>query len=155
MPGAPDRLGFAFDGWYTDEQFTKAWDFDGDHIVEDMTLYAKWSMIIGAIFTGRDGGIIAELSSDMLGTVLYYHNESGAGQNLTMIVALYDGDNKLVQLKTDTQAVAAGAAGKFEAALIMADNADGHYAQSGYKVNVYLWGGGTYIPVIPKEVFPK
>ena len=38
----PDRAGYAFAGWYTDAEFTKA--FDGVVPDRDITLYAKWDV---------------------------------------------------------------------------------------------------------------
>lgn len=43
-PGDPYKEGFVFDGWYSDKELTKKWDFDNDTVEEDMTLYAKFSV---------------------------------------------------------------------------------------------------------------
>ncbi|MBE6779345.1 MAG: hypothetical protein E7545_00060 [Ruminococcaceae bacterium] len=43
-PGIPYKEGFVFDGWFTDKNFTKKWDFDKDTVEDNMTLYAKWSV---------------------------------------------------------------------------------------------------------------
>ncbi len=43
-PSDPTRSGYTFRGWYEDEALTKAFDFDTP-IVEDKTLYARWSRI--------------------------------------------------------------------------------------------------------------
>ena len=40
-PTAPTNPGYAFDGWYTDEDLTKAASFN--NITNDVTLYAKWN----------------------------------------------------------------------------------------------------------------
>ncbi len=40
-PSDPIRAGFAFEGWYIDEDYTTKWKFE-DGITSDMTLYAKW-----------------------------------------------------------------------------------------------------------------
>lgn len=42
-PTAPTKGTDTFDGWYSDEELTTAWDFANDVVVGDMTLYAKWS----------------------------------------------------------------------------------------------------------------
>lgn len=42
-PGDPTRTGYTFDGWYTDLNCTKAWNFDSDKVSDAMTLYAKWT----------------------------------------------------------------------------------------------------------------
>ena len=41
-PEDPARLGRAFAGWYADAEKTVPWDFDGDPVKENITLYAKW-----------------------------------------------------------------------------------------------------------------
>jgi|GEM_PF-1783883 len=41
-PQAPTKDGYTFEGWYTDAQYTKAYDF-GAKVTKDITLYAKWS----------------------------------------------------------------------------------------------------------------
>ena len=43
-PGIPYKEGFVFDGWFTDNSFSRIWDFDNDTVEGDMTLYAKWSV---------------------------------------------------------------------------------------------------------------
>ena len=52
-PYDPRRDGYTFQGWYKDEACIKAWDFEndtvtiqfdeeGNHIYEEIRLYAKW-----------------------------------------------------------------------------------------------------------------
>lgn len=41
-PSIPVYTGFVFDGWYKDETFTDAWDFDNDIVTDNITLFAKW-----------------------------------------------------------------------------------------------------------------
>lgn len=41
-PTDPTKTGYAFDGWYTDKELSKAYDFD-TAVNRDFTLYAKWS----------------------------------------------------------------------------------------------------------------
>ncbi|WP_208587761.1 cadherin-like beta sandwich domain-containing protein, partial [Gracilibacillus suaedae] len=41
-PEAPERTGYTFAGWYTDETYETVWDFEEDVVTEDTTLYAKW-----------------------------------------------------------------------------------------------------------------
>lgn len=40
-PEAPTKDGFTFEGWFSDEALTKAYDFDSP-VTSDITLYAKW-----------------------------------------------------------------------------------------------------------------
>ena len=40
-PKNPEKEGYTFDGWYTDEECTQKYDFD-TRVNKDFTLYAKW-----------------------------------------------------------------------------------------------------------------
>ena len=40
-PAAPTKNGFTFDGWYTDKELTKKYDFS-QKVTKSFTLYAKW-----------------------------------------------------------------------------------------------------------------
>ena len=44
-PEAPAEEGYAFEGWYKDEEFKAEWDFDTDTVTENTTLYAYWKQI--------------------------------------------------------------------------------------------------------------
>jgi uncharacterized repeat protein (TIGR02543 family) len=41
MPVIPIKNGFAFEGWYSDEDFSELYDFN-KMIIDNITLYAKW-----------------------------------------------------------------------------------------------------------------
>lgn len=41
-PPAPTREGYSFNGWYSDLDRTKLWNFDTDTVKGNMTLYAGW-----------------------------------------------------------------------------------------------------------------
>jgi len=43
-PTAPEKEGFTFGGWYTDEQLSIAYDFD-EKVTKSFTLYAKWDEV--------------------------------------------------------------------------------------------------------------
>lgn len=45
IPAQPERDGYQFLGWYTDDTRTEAWDFAGDTVEQDTTLYAKWEAL--------------------------------------------------------------------------------------------------------------
>ena len=49
-PDEPEWPGYIFDGWYSDPEFTKPWDFSKDVATEEMTIYAKWSVDPAAVF---------------------------------------------------------------------------------------------------------
>lgn len=42
-PSDPEKTGYTFGGWYTDQSCTKKWDFEKDTVSGAMTLYAKWT----------------------------------------------------------------------------------------------------------------
>jgi len=46
VPENPEREGYGFSGWFTDNgTFAKKWDFKTDIVTQDTTLYAKWEEI--------------------------------------------------------------------------------------------------------------
>ncbi len=53
-PTDPTRAGYLFDGWYTDNgTFKTKWDFENDTVSGDITLYAKWTIVINSVTTGN------------------------------------------------------------------------------------------------------
>lgn len=42
-PVDPSKVGYIFDGWYTNATLTTPWSFSNDLVKESMTLYAKWT----------------------------------------------------------------------------------------------------------------
>ena len=42
-PSNPEKTGYTFGDWYTDQSCTKKWDFEKDTVSDAMTLYAKWT----------------------------------------------------------------------------------------------------------------
>jgi uncharacterized repeat protein (TIGR02543 family) len=46
-PAPPVLEGFTFSGWYKDAELLEAWNFAGDLITHDTTLYAKWEPAVG------------------------------------------------------------------------------------------------------------
>ena len=58
-PDKMERSGFAFDGWYTDNNtFANQWDFANDKVIEEFTLYAKWITLYTVTFNTNDGGAV-------------------------------------------------------------------------------------------------
>lgn len=43
-PDDPTKTDYDFAGWYTEAEYTNAWDFASDTVSSDITLYAKWSL---------------------------------------------------------------------------------------------------------------
>lgn len=44
IPDPPTREGYLFDGWYLDQNTTRAWDLEKDVVTESVTLYAGWRL---------------------------------------------------------------------------------------------------------------
>ncbi|WP_407267837.1 InlB B-repeat-containing protein [Radiobacillus sp. PE A8.2] len=64
-PEQPIKLGFTFDGWYSDPDFNNAWDFDTDMVTDDITLYAKWTINSYLVnFDSNDGSAVDAQSVD-------------------------------------------------------------------------------------------
>lgn len=76
-PSEPTAAGYRFDGWYRDAACTKAWNFDADIVLADMTLYAKW------LEEGKEGG---GFSYQEIGDASY------TGKACKPAVSVYDGD---------------------------------------------------------------
>jgi uncharacterized repeat protein (TIGR02543 family) len=53
----PNRVGYTFGGWYSDAAFAgSAWDFAGNVVTADTTLYARWTEIIYTVTFETGGG---------------------------------------------------------------------------------------------------
>jgi uncharacterized repeat protein (TIGR02543 family) len=51
-PADPVRTGYTFGGWFTDNNtFADEWDFAGDVVTQNITLYAKWTAVAATTFT--------------------------------------------------------------------------------------------------------
>jgi uncharacterized repeat protein (TIGR02543 family) len=54
-PANPSKTGYAFAGWYSDKELTKAYDF-ASPVTADLTLYAKWNPIAFTVKFESNGG---------------------------------------------------------------------------------------------------
>ena len=62
-PTDPEKDDYTFDGWYSDTELSKKWDFEKNTISSDITLYAKWkSNYITIKFETNGGGMIESQS---------------------------------------------------------------------------------------------
>ena len=48
-PVATTRDGYDFVGWYTEETLTNVWNITTETVIRDMTLYAKWEIVVGIL----------------------------------------------------------------------------------------------------------
>lgn len=67
-PAKPVRNGYAFDGWYTSENYFTKWDFGKDIVTSNVTLYARWRLqndvfIDSAAFSFSPAGCVYSVSA--------------------------------------------------------------------------------------------
>ena len=63
-PSAPTKAGYTFDGWFTDKDYTKSYDF-ATPVTDDITLYAKWTInSYNATFNSMGGSLVASQNVD-------------------------------------------------------------------------------------------
>ena len=70
QPNPPARSGYAFGGWFRDAACSNAWNFDGDTVNADTTLYARWVST-------------APPTPDATYTVVFHPNGGSGGTSLT------------------------------------------------------------------------
>ncbi len=58
----PERVGYLFNGWYKDSEFTSLWNFDEETVAQATTLYAKWTKNSSYVvsFESNGGSYIAD-----------------------------------------------------------------------------------------------
>lgn len=104
-------------------------------------------------FADGKGNTIDSLSADMLVTSLKYYNRSDKSEKLTLYVAVYTPDGKLIHLGMDTKEIGALQLADFKVSLDMPENSDSIYETAGYTANVFLWDSNTFVPVMDKYKF--
>lgn len=67
-PTEPIRTGHTFGGWYTDQNCTRAWEFDNT-VSGPMTLYAKWTANTYTVTFDAKGGVLTDVEGSK--TVTY------------------------------------------------------------------------------------
>ena len=114
-PTTPEREGYTFDGWYSDESLTDDWNFEADTVSKDMNLYAKWTARIYPVTLITNGGTInsgniteytygvgAKLPTDVTRTGYtfggWYENGNFSGEPVTEI-STTDTDDKTYYAK--------------------------------------------------------
>ncbi|MHB1484207.1 MAG: fibronectin type III domain-containing protein [Saccharofermentanales bacterium] len=64
-PASPARTGYTFAGWFKEAGCINEWQFATEKVVADMTLYAKWSVIVLTVsFNSMGGSYVADKSAD-------------------------------------------------------------------------------------------
>ena len=70
-PAAPTKTGYAFAGWYSDQNCTKKWDFDSDTVPGAMTLYAGWTPAQYTVTFDANEGTVETASKPVTYTEVY------------------------------------------------------------------------------------
>jgi len=106
-------------GWYTDANFTVAWDFNTDTVNSDITLYAKWRLTIAA----KLKEILLGIKSDIEDRIPYSEKGEAGGvaeldNNGTVpIDQINDVFNEVLQFQTRASFPSTGEEGKLYIAL--------------------------------------
>ena len=83
-PADPERAGYTFAGWYTDEARGQSFDFAAATVTADMTLYAKWNIAVRTVIFQTDGGTLVQAQDVNNGSsVLRPADPSRAGYTFT------------------------------------------------------------------------
>lgn len=85
VPSAPVKEGFKFDGWYSDEEFTKRWDFLESVATEDTVLYAKWVSELD------DNLYSITVSTNLGGTITVSPKEAKEGEKVKITITADEG----------------------------------------------------------------
>lgn len=65
----PTRNGYSFEGWYKDSDCTIEWDFNVDIVDSDITLYAKWLVVLYTVnFNSQGGTDVGSVENILYGT---------------------------------------------------------------------------------------
>ncbi len=73
-PADPERPGYAFEGWYTDDTYTDLWDFANDKVVGKMTLYAKWTAVKYQLTYHLNSTVVTN-ADDFAAQDIYYEDQ--------------------------------------------------------------------------------
>ena len=101
LPIGLTKEGYAFDGWYRDDKYEKAWYSEKDRVSEDTKIYAKWNRSVTGVSVTAD-------------TVKL--TKAGETSQIKVNIAPADAANKNVTYKSsNTKAAAVDSNGKITA----------------------------------------
>lgn len=89
-PKEPVWEGHIFEGWYSDPEFTKPWDFAKDEAKEEITIYAKWSVDAASI-------LYTITVSELAGGNIKVSSESASAGTPIIITVKPDSGKRLVE----------------------------------------------------------
>jgi uncharacterized repeat protein (TIGR02543 family) len=61
-PAAPAQTGYVFDGWHREAEGTTVWNFAGDTVAANITLYARWIRVWTVTFNSREGSSVSPVT---------------------------------------------------------------------------------------------
>lgn len=65
IPSVPEKDGYRFGGWFTDEELTKNFFFETDRMpAHDVTVYAKWIKSVKIVFDTDGGSAVKAITAD-------------------------------------------------------------------------------------------
>jgi uncharacterized repeat protein (TIGR02543 family) len=70
-----EKSGYSLDGWYIDDQYHTAWDFDNNVVTGNIALYAKWTAIQHTVSFYSDGAILFSFDVAAGDTIAYRYLE--------------------------------------------------------------------------------
>jgi len=109
-PENPEREGYLFDGWFTDNgAFENEWDFESDIVTQDTMLYAKWEKItlqgswklIGIVdVQSGELKVLEPKDCDACYTLIFYSDNTFGGRTIkNSLWGKYEIDYKTSTLK--------------------------------------------------------
>jgi uncharacterized protein YjdB len=107
----------------------------------------------GYVFTDDSKNTLEHLTSKSLVTTFVRNNLSGQTENLSLFVALYTPEGKMVRVVSNSASIEPGQIEPLCVRLDLSEYDDGVLFNNGYYVNAFLWETDTYIPVFEKCTF--
>jgi uncharacterized repeat protein (TIGR02543 family) len=121
-PGAPEKTGYTFIGWFKEQACVTPWNFETDTVTDDTTIWALWTQD-GIVFSGSgteanpyrvtSAGDLAQLAALVnAGNALYndkyyiqtkdidlsaYENWTPIGIYIKPFLGVYDGNKKIIE----------------------------------------------------------
>ena len=111
-PADPQKEGYIFAGWYTDEDFTEEYNFNTRPVTADVTVYAKWNEKTYTVTVTNDGNgsAVADQESGVAGTVVTLTATPNEGYRFMKWVVISGGvtvtDNKFTIGNENVQVMA-------------------------------------------------